>query len=925
MPLTEGDVRRLEARLFPPDHDVFTPLRYRPNPGPQSEFHHIPAYAQGGPWDVLFGGAMGGGKALPLDTPIPTLGGWTTMGDIAVGDTVFDETGSPCTVTLATPVMVGHDCYRLTFDDGSQLVADADHEWLTFDRSERAALGRRTDEFRSARRAKRPSKTTGRRTPAFTAAVTARNRRLATPTKPPPTGTLHTTATLAATLDAGHAIRVAGALDLPDVELPIDPYVLGTWLGDGDSNGGAITTADHQTITELEQAGWPCRRVPSTPYGWRVEGLTTALRAAGLLHNKHIPAAYLRAGIKQRLALLQGLMDTDGHACASGAAEFTSTRRQLVDDVLELILTLGHRARITEGRATLDGRDCGPKFRIKWTPLDVVFRLDRKVARQQFPAERSAVRWRRLRAVESVPSVPVRCIAVSAPSHLYLAGRSMIPTHNTKALVMDSRGKVLATATAEHPIYAPRPLWSEQAPPDWWQSTVAATRAAIGKARVRRQGVAAIGLSGQMHGLVLTDAAGKCLRRAIIWNDQRTAREAADIEAAVGGRKRLIELTGNMAMTSFTLTKLLWVRRHERRIYDRVRHMLLPKDYIRLRLTGQFAGDVSDMSGTLMLDQRTRDWSAPIISKFQIDRSILPPVVESHEPTGRLSAVAADELGLAPGAIVVGGGGDQPVGAVGNGVVREGLTSATLGTSGVVFVHSARYITDPQAKVQTFCASVAGEYCLFGCILSAGGSLQWYRNTLAGPLVEQARKRGVDTYELLTRQAAKAPPGCEGLFFLPYLTGERTPHADPNARGCWIGLHSRTTAGELVRSVMEGATFAMNDAVTAFRERGVPIRQVRLSGGGARSQFWRQLQADIYGAACATTSSSEGPAYGAALLAAVGKGEFADIRQACDAAIRTTRTIKPTARSARLYAKLYQQYRRLYPALKGEFRRISEL
>jgi hypothetical protein len=437
MPLSEGDVRRIEARLFPERTDVFARLRYNPSDR-QAEFHDLPVFANGGPWDVLFGGAMGGGKALPLDTPIPTPDGWTTMGDLQAGDTVFDEAGVPCAVLLATPTMVGHDCYRLTFDDGSQLVADADHEWLTFDRAERAAIGRRNDEFRAARRAARPSKATGNRSLAATAAVVARNQRLPTATKPTPAGTLRTTATLAATNADGHAIRVAGALDLPDADLPIDPYVLGTWLGDGNSGDGGITTADAQTITEVEACGWRCHRVPSTPYGWRVEGLTTALRAAGLLHDKHIPPAYLRGSIKQRLALLQGLMDTDGHACAAGSAEFTSTRRQLVDGVLELIVSLGHRARITEGRATLDGRDCGPKYRIKWTPLDVVFRLGRKAARQRIPTARSAVRWRRVRSVERVPSVPVRCIAASgtaanAPSASPPAGRSGSSTPGTRS------------------------------------------------------------------------------------------------------------------------------------------------------------------------------------------------------------------------------------------------------------------------------------------------------------------------------------------------------------------------------------------------------------------------------------------------------------------------------------------------------------
>jgi len=501
-----------------------------------------------------------------------------------------------------------------------------------------------------------------------------------------------------------------------------------------------------------------------------------------------------------------------------------------------------------------------------------------------------------------------------------------IGTSGTKTLVMNSRCKVLATATAEHAISAPKPGWSEQNPEDWWASAIKATRAAIRKAGINGKKVAGIGFSGQMHGLVITDSAGRPLRPSIIWNDQRTARQAMEIERTVGGPKKLIKLVGNAAMTSFTLTKLLWVRQNEKRIYDRIKHMLLPKDYIRLKLTGEYVGDVSDMSGTLILDQKKRTWSKKIISTFQLDADILPPLVESHEVSGRLTRAAAARLGLAEGTVVVGGGGDQPVGAIGNGIVSDGLTSATMGTSGVVFVHSRDYKTDPGGRVGSFCSSVDGEYCMFGCVLAAGGSFQWYRNILAQTEIAQARRRKIDPYELLTAQAAEAPTGCEGLFWLPYLTGERTPHADPNAKACWIGIHSRTTRNELVRAVMEGATFAMNDVVTLLREdQGMRIRQIRLSGGGARSAFWRQMQADIYGTACATINTEEGPAYGAALLASVGAGEYGHIRQAVKAGISITRTIKPITANKRLYAKYYAQYRRLYPALKDQFAAIAEL
>ncbi|KPK83384.1 MAG: xylulose kinase [Phycisphaerae bacterium SM23_33] len=500
-----------------------------------------------------------------------------------------------------------------------------------------------------------------------------------------------------------------------------------------------------------------------------------------------------------------------------------------------------------------------------------------------------------------------------------------VGTSGTKTLVMDVRGRVLATALGEHGISAPRPSWSEQDPRQWWSATVKATKAALAKAGIGGRAIAGIGLSGQMHGLVCLGEGVEPLRPAIIWNDQRTAQQAEQIERKAGGKRGLIRLVGNVAMTSFTLTKLLWVKQNEPRVYGRIKHILLPKDYVRFRLTGEYAGDVSDMSGTLLLDQRRRDWSEKALRLFGIDRDMLPPVHESHEITGGVTARAARQLGLSPGTPVVAGAGDQPAGAVGNGIVRAGRVSATMGTSGVVFVHSPRYVTDPDGRVQTFCAAVAGEYCMFGCILAAGGSFQWFRNTLGQAEVAEAKRKGIDPYELLTRRAARAPLGCEGLFWLPYLTGERTPYADPFARACWVGIHSRTTRNELVRSVMEGATFAMNDALTILRQRGLRPRQIRLSGGGARSRLWRQMQADIYGSPCATVRTEEGPAYGVAILAAVGTGAYKSVPEACDAIVKVTRTIQPNPAARKAYARYYRQYRRLYPALRGEFAGIAAL
>ncbi len=500
-----------------------------------------------------------------------------------------------------------------------------------------------------------------------------------------------------------------------------------------------------------------------------------------------------------------------------------------------------------------------------------------------------------------------------------------IGTSGTKALLMDADTNVLATATVEYDFDTPKPGWTEQDPDAWWAASAKATRAVIKKAAIDAKQVEGIGLSGQMHGLVITDADGKPLRKSLLWNDQRTATEAMQIEDAVGGRAKLIKLVGLSAMTSFTLTKLMWVRKHEPKTYDRIRHFLLPKDYVRLQMTGQYVGEVSDMSGTLMLDPRKRTWSKKILETFQIDADILPPVVESHEITGGLIPSAAKKLGLAVGTPVVGGGGDQPAGAIGNGIVKDGLTSATMGTSGVVLTHSKEYKVDPQSRVGTFCACVAGQYALFGCVMAAGGSAQWFRNNLGQAEIAAAKRQKTDPYDLLVAQAESVDPGSDGLYYLPYLTGERTPHADPLARACWIGMHAGTTKAHLFRAVLEGATYGMRDVLTVLEEAGAKASTIRLSGGGARSAFWRQLQADIYGKTCQTINAEEGPGYGVALLAAVGTGRFKTIQQACESAISVTRTIKPQPKLKKLYEQYYHQYRRLYPALKDQFQNIAKL
>jgi xylulokinase len=500
-----------------------------------------------------------------------------------------------------------------------------------------------------------------------------------------------------------------------------------------------------------------------------------------------------------------------------------------------------------------------------------------------------------------------------------------IGTSGTKTLLCDEDGTVLATALAEHPISSPRPGWSEQHPQDWWDATCAATKTVLKKAKLKAGDVGAIGLSGQMHGSVFLGSGTKALRPALLWNDQRTAEQCAEIESKAGGREALIELVANPALTGFTAPKILWVRQHEPKVYEKTKHILLPKDYIRFRMTGEYATEVSDASGMLLLDVAKRAWSDRLLELLQIDKSLLAKLYESPEVTGRLNAEGAAALGLKEGTPVVGGAGDQAAGAVGNGIVTPGLVSATLGTSGVVFAHSDAPTRDPGGRVHTMCHAVPGKWCVFGCMLSAGGSFQWLRNQLGQPEVAAAKKQKVDPYELLVNEARQAPAGCEGLFFLPYLTGERCPHPDPDARGGWIGLTARTTRDMLIRSLLEGVTYGMRDALEIMKNMGIPVTQVRASGGGARSDFWRQLQADVYNQPIVLTNATEGPAYGVALLAGVGTGVWSSVEEACRAAIKQTEKVTPNKKASANYERFYRTYGKLYFDLKDRFREMASL
>ncbi len=496
-----------------------------------------------------------------------------------------------------------------------------------------------------------------------------------------------------------------------------------------------------------------------------------------------------------------------------------------------------------------------------------------------------------------------------------------IGTSGTKTLAIDVSGKVLAESVAEYPLHQPRPGWTEQDPDDWWKATIKTVRAVMRKAKLKPDSVKAIGLSGQMHGSVFLDKKDQVIRKALLWNDQRTAAECDQITTAVGGRKNLIKMVANPALTGFQAPKILWLRNKEKRNFDKLAKVLLPKDDIRRRLTGDFVTEVSDASGTLLLDVVKRKWSKRLLSKLELDEQLLPRVVESDEVTGTLTKEAAKKLGLTTDCKVVGGAGDCAAGAVGNGVVRKGILSTSIGTSGVMFVHSDEPQYDATGRLHTFCHAVNGKWHMMGVNLTSGGSLQWWVDSVLQGLAGIAPK---DRYAAATAEAAKIAAGSNGLLFLPYLNGERTPHADPNARGSFVGMNLTHTRGHMTRSVMEGITYALRDSLDIIQSLDVPVRQIRASGGGSKNPIWRQMQADVFGKKITTLEVEQGPAFGVALLAAVGDGAYRSIESACKATIKVADETQANRFAAKQYNHLFPIYRELYGQLKGAMAKISE-
>jgi xylulokinase len=491
-----------------------------------------------------------------------------------------------------------------------------------------------------------------------------------------------------------------------------------------------------------------------------------------------------------------------------------------------------------------------------------------------------------------------------------------VGTGGTRAVVVDEEGSIIASATSEHqPFQSPQTGWAEQDAYDWWRATTEAVREVLAQPGINRDEIACVGFSGQMHGAVLLDESNEVLRPALIWCDQRTGEQCRAITERIGA-ERLIELVSNPALTNFTLTKLLWVREREPEVWSRFRSLLLPKDYVRFRLTGERATDVADASGTLLLDVANRRWSDAMLDALEIDRACLPSLFESQEITGRVSAEGAQATGLREGTPVVAGAGDQAAGAVGMGIVRPGAVSATIGTSGVVFAATDRPALDKRGRVHTFCHAIPGRWHVMGVTQAAGLSLRWFRDRFGTGEGKTSGEKD-DPYDLLSEEAATAPPGSDGVLWTPYLMGERTPHLDPRARAALVGLAASHTRAHVVRAILEGVAFSLRDTLTIFAEMDVPVETIRLGGGGARSALWRQIQADIYGRAVEILAAEEGAAYGAALLAGVGCGLWPSVDEACAQSVRVAASVEPDADSAALMNRSYMAYRALYPALRG--------
>lgn len=498
-------------------------------------------------------------------------------------------------------------------------------------------------------------------------------------------------------------------------------------------------------------------------------------------------------------------------------------------------------------------------------------------------------------------------------------------TSATKTVLFNEMGEKIASASKEYPLLQPHNGWAEQNPEAWYSAAVETLRAVIRKSAVSPEDIVSLGISGQMHGLVMLDEAGEVLRPAILWCDQRTEKECEEITERVG-KERLIAITANPALTGFTASKIMWVKKHEPQFYAKCRHILLPKDYLRYKLTGDFASEMSDASGMQLLDVPNRCWSQEVLSALDIDPALLGKLYESPEVTGVIHQEAARLTGLAAGAKVVGGAGDNAAAAVGTGVVSDGKAFTTIGTSGVVFAHTDNLSIDPKGRVHTFCCAVPGAWHVMGVTQAAGLSLQWFKNNFCAAEAEEAEKSGTDVYQITDEKAAGIPIGADKLLYLPYLMGERTPHLDADCRGVFFGLSAMHTRAHLIRAVMEGVGYSLLDCMCVLREMGAVPAEMLVTGGGGKSTLWRRMLCDMFEMPVCTTASSEGPALGVAVLAAVGAGIYENVEAACSVMVKKNDdALMPDLKNTEKYLKYYALYKRLYPSLKADYKALAEL
>ena len=499
-----------------------------------------------------------------------------------------------------------------------------------------------------------------------------------------------------------------------------------------------------------------------------------------------------------------------------------------------------------------------------------------------------------------------------------------IGTSGCKTIILDDNGNVICRATQEYPLDTPQPGYSEQDPEDWWQAVIDTSTQVLQNID-RPSEIKGIGLSGQMHGLVCLDKDGEVLRPAILWNDQRTGKQCQQIHDIAGGIHGLLKYTNNQMLPGYTGGKILWLREHEPHLFEKLHTFLNPKDYIRYKLTGEFATEVSDASGTGLFDVRDRKWSFDLTEKLELPKSIFPKCYESHEISGVISKQAAELTGLTEGLPVAGGGGDAVVQTTGTGLVNPGILGTTLGTAGNASMALDKCFENRGAKLQIFCNNLPDRWHCMGVTLAAGGSLRWARDMLGGSESDIARWTGEDVYSIFMKEAKRAQPGCEGLFFLPYLIGERCPHPDPNARGGFIGLTLRHDRSSMLRSILEGAIYSLKDVTSLIEDMGITVDEIRTSGGGVKSELWRQIHADIFGTSVVTVSgAAEGGAYGAALLAGVGVGIWPSVEEATEMIEVENRT-EPIAKNNEIYQKLFPIYKSFYGQLKSSFDEIAAI